>query len=56
MSVKRHYGDNGELIRYEMKKRGKRYYFKTQLKDIAIRFTIVCVGFGLLTVWYLINN
>lgn len=53
MSVKRYYGDNGELIRYEMKVRGKRSYIKEQVKDIAIRAVIVFVFMSFLAVIYL---
>jgi hypothetical protein len=47
MNVKRYYGDNGQLLRYEvgkeMKNRGKRMYYTAMIKDIAIKFTIVTV-------------
>lgn len=63
MSIKRYYGDNGELLRYEMSKEMKewaaRYYKKTrraQLIDAVMPFVVIVVGVGALVVWYLINN
>jgi len=56
MSIKRYIGDNGELLRYEMNTRGKRVYFKETIKDIAIRFAIVFVGFSFLAAVFLITN
>jgi hypothetical protein len=43
--VKRYYGDNGQLLRYEvvreMRTRGKRMYYRAQVIDVIIRFAIV---------------
>lgn len=56
MSVERYIGDNGELVRYEMRARGKRSYRKAQLKDIAVRFLIVLGGMGVLLVAILVGT
>ena len=60
MSVKRYYGDNGQLLRYEITKemntRGKRYYKRAQMVEDLKAFGVTFAVFGALTVWYLINN
>lgn len=63
MSIKRHYGDNGELLRYElsneMKQRAKRYYNKqkrAQLIDAIMPFIIIVAGTAFFVAVYLINN
>jgi hypothetical protein len=63
MRIKRYYGDNGELIRYEITKemnsRAKRYYKSSRkaerINDI-MSLVVIIVGIGLMVAWYLINN
>ena len=55
MSIKRYYGDNGELIRYEMRTRAKRYKREAMIETIK-PYALIVVSMTLLTVWYLINN
>ena len=64
MSIKRYYGDNGQLLRYEMskemKERGIRYANKCKrddlIKDTAIRAGIPLVVFGFLLIVALSNK
>lgn len=60
MNVTRHYGSNGQLLRYEVTKemrvRGKRTFYKEQLKDAAIRFIIVMVVMSILLIAFLVKN
>jgi hypothetical protein len=63
MSVKRHYGDDGQLLRYElskeMKQRAARYYKKqkrAQLIDAIAPYIIIIVAVSLMTAYYLIMN
>ena len=63
MSVKRTYGDNGELLRYEMSKemkaRGVWYANKckrNQVIDTVMPFIISIAAGVLLAAWYLMNN
>jgi hypothetical protein len=56
MSIKRYYGDNGELIRYEMRTRGARYARKQKIVNALIETALIVGSMSLLTVWYLINN
>ena len=63
MSIKRFYGDNGQLLRYEMskemKERGVRYANRckrNQIIDAAMPFVVVALGVGFLVAWYLVIN
>lgn len=54
--ITRYYGDNGELIRYEMKNRAKRYKKAHFIDTVVMPAIIIVVGVGVLVAWYLINN
>lgn len=63
MHIVRYIGDNGELLRYEIKKemrtRGKRIkhqYIKNQIKDVAIRLSIVLTVTAILAITLLANT
>ena len=56
MSIKRYYGDNGELLRYEMRTRGARYSRNQKIINALIEVGLIVGSMSLLTVWYLINN
>ena len=55
-NIKRYYGDNGELLRYEMATRGARYARKQKIVNALIETGLIVGTLSLLTVWYLINN
>lgn len=52
----RYYGDNGELIRYEMRTRGARYARKQRIKNTIIETVIIVGGLSLMAGYYLIFN
>lgn len=59
MSINRTYGDNGELLRYEVEKEmvaRKTRYTKDTLSNAVVPYVVIALGVGFLTVWYLINN
>ena len=59
MSTKRYYGNNGQLLRYEVEKEmvaRKTRYTKDTLFNAVVPYVVIALGVGFLTVWYLINN
>lgn len=58
--MKRTYNEKGDLIAYEvtkeMRNRGRRMYYREQLKDISKRVAIVAVFFALMGTLFIIGT